>query len=66
MARAKAKIVFAIAGASAEEKIGNFGFFEGTFSAILTFIAQKGLQKENIIVIDAHSATDYYIFYWKG
>lgn len=64
MARAKAKIVFAIAGASAEEKIGNFGFFEGTYSAILNFIAQRGMQKENIIVIN-HNGTNYYIFYWK-
>ena len=62
---AKAKIVFAIAGASAEEKIGNFGFFEGTYSAILNFISQRGLQKENIIGNIGHNGTNYYIFYWK-
>lgn len=62
---AKARIVFAIKGASAEEKIGNFGFFEGSYSAILQFIQQKGLSRENIITID-HNGTNYYIFYWKG
>ena len=61
---AKAKIVFSIEGASAEEKVGRFGFFEGTFTAILAFINQKGLQQENIVTID-HNGTNYYIYYWK-
>lgn len=59
-----AKVVFAIAGTAAEAKIGNFGFFEGSYSAILTFISQNALSKENIITI-AHNGTNYYLFYWK-
>lgn len=59
-----AKVVFSIEGAAAEEKIGKYGFFEGSYSAILAFLSQKGLSPENILKLD-HNGTNYYIFYWK-
>ncbi len=61
---AKARIVFSVAGAAAEAKEGNFGFFEGSYGAILAFIIAKGLTRENIITIN-HNGTNYYMFYWK-
>ncbi len=66
MARAKARVVFSIQGAAAEEKIGKFGFFEGSYTAILNFMAAKGLVPENIIGKIGHNGTNYYLFYWKG
>ncbi len=62
---AKARVVFSVEGASAEEKINRFGFFEGTYTAILQFISNKGLSPENIITIN-HNGTNYYLYYWKG
>lgn len=60
----RARVIIAIQGAAAEEKIGKYGFFEGTYSAILQFMAQKGIVPENIISID-HNGTNYFLFYWK-
>ena len=65
MAGAKARVVFSIEGAAAEQKIGRFGFFEGSYTAILQFISNKGISHQNIITID-HNGTNYYIYYWKG
>ncbi len=62
---ARARILFSVAGASAEVKIGRFGFLEGSYTAIIQFIANKGLSPENIITI-AHNGTNYYLYYWKG
>ena len=62
---AKARVVFSVEGAAAEEKINRFGFFEGTYTAILQFISNKGLSPENIITIN-HNGTNYYLYYWKG
>ena len=61
------RVVLAIEGQAAEDKIGRFGFFEGTYSAILQFIAQKGLSEENIVGSIGYNSTttNYYIFYWK-
>jgi len=61
------KTTFAIAGQAAEEKIGKFGFFEGTYTAILEFINRKGLSRENIVGSVGYNSTttNYYIFYWK-
>ncbi len=65
MARAKARILFSVQGASAEVKIGRFGFLEGSYTAILQFISNKGLSPENILKI-GHNGTNYFLFYWKG
>ncbi len=65
MAKAKSRIVLSIQGAAAQEKIGRYGFFEGSYTAILQFIGQNGLDTANIITIN-HNGTNYYIFYWKG
>ena len=65
MGGSKARAVFSVQGAAAEKKIGRFGFFEGTYAAILNFISSKGLSPENIITIN-HNGTNYYIYYWKG
>jgi len=62
---AKAKIVFSVAGAAAEAKEGNFGFFEGSYGGILAFILAKGLSRENIVGSIGHNGTNYYMFYWK-
>lgn len=61
---AGSKVVFSIEGAAAQEKIGNTGFFEGSYTAILNLIRSKGLTKENILNI-GHNGTNYFIFYWK-
>ena len=58
------RATFAIAGQAAEEKIGKFGYFSGTFAAVLEFCRNKGLSKQNIISID-HDGTNYFVFYWK-
>ncbi len=63
--KARARVVFSVEGAAAEEKINRFGFFEGSYTAILNFVNVKALSAENIITID-HNGTNYYIFYWKG
>ena len=60
----KAKVVFAIKGTAAEEKIGNFGFFEGSYAAILVFVQSKALAPVNLITL-AHNGTNYYLYYWK-
>ena len=65
MAGAKARVVFSISGTAAEEKIGKFGFFEGSYAAILQFISGKGLVPENIIGNIGHNGTNYYLYYWK-
>ena len=59
--------VFSIEGQAAEEKIGNFGFYEGTYAAVLQFIQSKGLGRENIIGSIGYNSTstNYYLFYWK-
>ena len=62
----RARVVFSVEGAAAEEKINRFGFFEGTYTAILQFISNKALSAENIIGNIGHNGTNYYIFYWKG
>ena len=59
-----ARAVFAIQGQAAEEKIGRAGFFEGSYSAILQFIANKALEAENVLSI-GHNGTNYFIFYRK-
>lgn len=60
------KAVLSIAGQAAEDKIGKYGYFEGTYSAILNYMNQKGLSKQNVIEIGYNSTTtNYYIFYWK-
>ncbi|KKK72486.1 hypothetical protein LCGC14_2903390 [marine sediment metagenome] len=66
MVKARARAVFSIQGAAAQEKIGKFGFFEGSYTAILQFIQQKGLEAANIVGDISHNGTNYYIFYWKG
>ena len=67
MARAKGKVVFSVAGASAEEKIGKYGFFEGSYTAILQFMTSKGLVPESIITINQkNTGNNFFIFYWKG
>ena len=63
---ARARAVFSIKGAAAEEKINRFGFFEGSHTAILQFISNKGLSPENIVGNIGHNGTNYYLFYWKG
>ena len=65
MARAKARVLFSVEGASAEQKIGKFGFLEGSYTAILQFMSNKGLVPENIIGNIGHNGTNYYIYYWK-
>ena len=62
----RAQATFAIEGAQAEEKIGKFGFFSGTHTAILNFISRNGLMRENIIGIGTDpQSLNYFIFYWK-
>ncbi len=65
MAKAKSRIVLSIKGAAAEEKIGRYGFFEGSYSAILQFMVNKGLDPQSVLKL-GHNGTNYYIFYWKG
>lgn len=59
------KVTFGIQGIAAEEKIGNYGFFSGTFTAVLQFIQKKGLRNENIVGSIGHDGTNFYLFYWK-
>ena len=66
MVTPKARVVFSVEGAAAEQKIGRYGFFEGSYTAILQFMTNKGLSPENIIGDIGHNGTNYYLFYWKG
>ena len=57
------KVRFAIPGASASHKEGNFGFFEGSYSAILLKLSSLGLQPKDYTI--GHNGTHYYLFYYK-
>lgn len=62
-----AKATFSIEGQSAQAVIGRHGFFEGTYTAVLDFIRQKGITTENIIGSIGYNSTNqaYFLFYWK-
>ena len=65
--KGSARVVLSIAGAAAEEKLGRFGFFEGSYTAILQFIQRNGLVPENIVTTNQKNSGDnFFLFYWKG
>ena len=60
----KSKAVFSFAGAGAQATVGDFSYFQGTYSAVLTVLAKLGLPPLHYS-IHYISTNNWALFYHK-